>query len=39
MLKDRIRYSRWNLALWIVFGSSRIGEENRQEDFNLGVSA
>jgi len=25
----------WSQALWIVFGSSRLGEGVRQEDFNL----
>jgi len=25
-LQDGIKYSRWSQALWIVFGSSRLGE-------------
>ena len=37
MLKDHIKYSRWSLALWIVFGSNHLGEEDLQEDFGLGV--
>ena len=24
-------------ALWIMFGSSRLGDENRREDFSLGL--
>jgi len=35
--QDRIKYSRWSQTLWIVFGSSHLGEEDRQEDLYLGL--
>ena len=27
----------WSQALWIVFGSSRLGDEDRREDLHLGL--
>ena len=35
--QDRIKYSRWSQALWIVFESSRLEKEDRQEDLYLGL--
>ena len=33
--QDRVKYSDGVLALWIVFGSSHLGEEDLQGDFDL----
>ena len=33
--QNRMKNSSWSQALWIVFGSSRLGDEDQQEDFGL----
>ena len=43
MMIQELRASRshlalgWSQAIWIVFGSSHLGEEDRQKDFALSL--